>query len=181
MHSILTQNTTVFPPYHNIGKRDILIFPKFNNIEVLQNIRKQYDRLASCIAPHITLAFPFNHEMTDAVLIQKLTHLLQTQQPFHVTFQGVTFSKDGYIFLNCVKGCENIIELHSRIDQEILPFSHHTSQEYIPHITLGTTNSDTILPNFSDTFTTIIDTISVERIGEQEESILIRHIPLGRT
>ena len=45
--------------YINKGKRDILIFPKFDNIEEIQKIRKKYDELYSIIPPHITLAFPF--------------------------------------------------------------------------------------------------------------------------
>ena len=51
--------------YNNIGKRDILIFPKFNNMDIINNIRNKYDRLANLINPHITLAFPFKIEMSD--------------------------------------------------------------------------------------------------------------------
>ena len=32
--------------YINKGKRDILIFPKFKNIDKIQEIRKKYDELA---------------------------------------------------------------------------------------------------------------------------------------
>lgn len=45
--------------YINKGKRDILIFPQFTNIEKIENIRKQYDELYKILPPHITLAFPF--------------------------------------------------------------------------------------------------------------------------
>ena len=31
--------------YINKGKRDILIFPKFNNINKIQSIREKYDEL----------------------------------------------------------------------------------------------------------------------------------------
>ena len=31
--------------YTNEGKRDILIIPKFNNIETIQDVRKKYDEL----------------------------------------------------------------------------------------------------------------------------------------
>lgn len=41
--------------YINAGKRDILIFPKFKEIEKIQEIRNRYDELASIIPPHITL------------------------------------------------------------------------------------------------------------------------------
>ena len=51
--------------YINKGKRDILIFPKFDNVEIIQEIRKKYDELYSIIPPHITLAFPFNDDISN--------------------------------------------------------------------------------------------------------------------
>lgn len=32
---------------NNIGKRDILIFPKFDNMGIIDKIRKKYDRLSN--------------------------------------------------------------------------------------------------------------------------------------
>lgn len=49
----------------NIGKRDILIFPKFKNMGIIDDIRNRYDRLAYLVAPHLTLAFPFQDSMSD--------------------------------------------------------------------------------------------------------------------
>ena len=45
--------------YINKGKRDILIFPKFKNIDKIEEIRKKYDELTEILPAHITLAFPF--------------------------------------------------------------------------------------------------------------------------
>ena len=52
----------------NKGKRDILIFPKFDNIELIKNIRKKYDPLYSLIMPHITLVFPFSDNISNQEL-----------------------------------------------------------------------------------------------------------------
>ena len=41
--------------YNNIGKWDILIFPKFDNIDIINEVRNKYDRLANLVSPHITL------------------------------------------------------------------------------------------------------------------------------
>ena len=49
--------------YINRGKRDILIFPNFDNVEKIQEIRKKFDELYDLIPPHITIAFPFNSEI----------------------------------------------------------------------------------------------------------------------
>ena len=37
----------------NKGKRDVLIFPEFENISEIEKIRKQYDKLYGILPPHI--------------------------------------------------------------------------------------------------------------------------------
>ena len=64
--------------YNNIGKRDILIFPKFDNMNIIDKIRNKYDRLATLVRPHITLAFPFKDVISDDDLINKLSFLLNS-------------------------------------------------------------------------------------------------------
>ena len=61
--------------YNNIGKRDILIFPKFDNIDIINQVRNKYDRLANLVNPHITLVqadslkdfSDFNYEFTTVI------------------------------------------------------------------------------------------------------------------
>ena len=74
---------------NNTLQRDILIFPKFKNINKIQETRNKYDRLANLIAPHITLAFPFSHNMSNEELIRKLTNLLEDFSPFTIVFKGI--------------------------------------------------------------------------------------------
>ena len=54
--------------YINKGKRDILIFPNFDNIHEIQEIRKKYDELYSILPTHMTLAFLFKTEISQACL-----------------------------------------------------------------------------------------------------------------
>ena len=61
--------------YTNKGKRDILIIPKFNNINKIQIIRKKYDELFNVIVPHITLAFPFKNNISNEELKEKLLNI----------------------------------------------------------------------------------------------------------
>lgn len=49
-------------------RRSIIIFSKFEELQTIQDIRKKYDLLATCIAPHITIVFPFESN----ILIQQL-------------------------------------------------------------------------------------------------------------
>ena len=162
--------------YDNKGKRDILIFPKFNNLNLIQEIRNKYDRLASLVEPHITLAFPFKDEISNEELIFKLSKLLQGYDSFKVSFKGISISDDNYIFLNCIEGAEIIFELHDEIYEKILPNHLKKEIKYIPHITLGQTEDIKELENFEYEFTTLIDEISIEFIGDNEESIIIEKI-----
>ena len=164
--------------YDNKGKRDILIFPKFNNINLIQEIRDKYDRLANLVAPHITLAFPFKDDISNEELILKLSKLLQKYAPFTVSFKGVSISEDNYIFLNCIEGAEIIFELHDEIYEKILPNHFKKEIKYIPHITLGQAEDIKEFESFEYEFTTIINEISIEFIGDNEESIIIEKIKL---
>jgi 2'-5' RNA ligase len=165
----------------NKGKRDILIFPKFDNISKIQEIRNKYDELASLVSPHITVVFPFIDNMSDEELIEQLSTLLKERSSFCVTFKGISLSDDNYIFLNCTKGNDIIINLHDEIYKKILPNHLKKSIPYVPHITLGQFTDIDGLSYFDDyEFTTIIDEISVELIGDNEESIIIKNIKLKR-
>ena len=165
--------------YINKGKRDILIFPKLKNINKIQELRNKYDPLANLIAPHITIAFPFSDNISNEELIKKLTNLLKNFRPFTIVFKGISLSEDNYIFLNCMKGDQEIIELHNEIYKQILPSHLKKSIKYIPHITLGKANNIENIDSFDYEFKTIVDEISIELIGEHEESIIIKNIKLG--
>ncbi len=165
--------------YNSIGKRDILIFPKFDNMNIIDGIRNKYDRLANLVEPHITLAFPFKDKISNNDLINKLSSLLKNYHPFDVTFKGVSLSDDNYILLNCIKGDKEILKLHDDIYMGIIPHHLRKSIQYIPHITLGQADNLEDFPSFNHEFITTIDEVSIEFIGENEESIIIKNIKLG--
>lgn len=162
----------------NKGKRDILIFPKFDNLNKIQEIRYKYDRLANLVSPHITLVFPFSDEISDTELIEKLSGLLKEFSPFRVSFSGVSLSDDNYIFLNCVEGSDDIVRLHDEIYAKILPSHLNKFRRYVPHITLGQASDISEFRDFNDIFSCLIDMVSVELIGENEESIILGDIRL---
>lgn len=165
--------------YNNFGKRDILIFPKFDNMNIIDEIRNKYDRLANLVSPHITLAFPFKDEMNNEDLIAKLSVLLKNYSPFEVSFKGVSLSNDNYLLLNCIKGNSILIDLYDEIYKNIIPSHYKKAIKYIPHITLGEANDLKDFSSFDYEFTTIINEVSIEFIGEHEESIIIKNIKLG--
>ena len=163
-----------------ILKRDILIFPKFDNITLIEKVRKEHDNLYSILPPHITIVFPFVDNITNLDLFNKLSDILKDFECFDVTFSGVNLSDDNYIFLNCTKGKENIIKLHDLIYSSILPSHLNKNIPFIPHITLGPASDISFLKNFNYEFSTNISEISIEIIGENEESIIYKNIKLKK-
>ena len=173
--------------YINKGKRDILLFPKFSNIDKIEKVRKKYDELYGLIKPHITLAFPFNSEISNEELKESLKEHLKDVKKFKINMQGISLKKDerkdiNYIFLNFLNGKEEIIHIHNLIYEKVL--NKKIKFEYVPHITLGCIKDwekidkeilDEIL---NEKFETLVDKIYLEKIGENEESIIEGYIDL---
>lgn len=42
-----------------VSIRTIMIFPEFEEMEIIDEIREKYDPLARLVRPHITIVFPF--------------------------------------------------------------------------------------------------------------------------
>ena len=116
--------------------------------------------------------------MSNEELIDKLSILLKNYSPFEVTFKGVSLSDDNYILLNCIKGNSILVDLHNEIYEKLIPNHFKKSINYIPHITLGQADNLENFSNFNYEFTTTVDEVSIEFIGEHEESIIIGNIRL---
>ena len=167
--------------YVNEGKRDILIFPKFKNLNQLELIRRKYDELYKILPPHITLAFPFDLPISDAVLKDNLEKVFKKVKPFSIKMKNISFHKDEkldsyYMFLDFIEGAEKIIHLHNKIYNEVLETK--LSFPYTPHITLGNVNNP-IKIELNEEFETIVDEVVVEKIGPNEESNIIMIFKLG--
>ncbi|MEY8354341.1 2'-5' RNA ligase family protein [Lachnospiraceae bacterium 54-53] len=74
-----------------MNKRTIMIFPEFDNINIINSIRKKYDPLADFVLPHITLVFPFESNLTNEDLHAHLKRRLSDVHPFRIESEG--FSK----------------------------------------------------------------------------------------
>lgn len=161
--------------------RDIILFPKFKNENKIQDIRQECDELYNCINPHITIVFPFLDNISDVELVEKVKMAIKNEKVFNIEFSGISYSDDDYIFLNCIKGNEEINRLHDLIYEKVLK-KHLSDRKYIPHITLGQKNncSDyTKINNLTDVFECTIDAIYIEKIGLNQESIIIDKIYLN--
>lgn len=169
--------------YINKGKRDILIFPQFSNIEKIQNIRKKYDELADILPPHITLAYPFKSNLSNNEIKDKLKEILKERKSFRVKFKGISIYKDtkvnnNYIFLDIVDGYEEVMEIHKKIYNYVLKIDQ--PKIFVPHITLGSIKEENINIELNDEFECIVDKIYLESIGENEESNIEFEVFLNR-
>lgn len=162
--------------------RTIMIFPELENIGVINDIRKKYDPLADVVLPHITLVFPFNSELTNEELKLHLKESLKGIHPFKIELEGFSKQEDtygNYLFLNVVQGIEVIKNIHDMLYKDKLK-QFDAGRDYVPHMTVGKVSSRELLDKafddaskFNDKFSTVVKKISVEMIGEHEESIII--------
>lgn len=119
-------------------KRSIVIFPQFDSdTDLIQNIRQQYDPLADKIAPHITLVFPFESEISSDALRQHIENSLDGFKSFSLSLQGISQEEENYLFLNIIKGQEQIIKLHDLLYSGILKQFLSEKHQYKPHVTVG--------------------------------------------
>lgn len=165
-----------------MSSRTIMIFPNFKNMEAIDNIREKYDPLAKLVRPHITIVFPFEIEMSNDDLSHILDNRLKGIEPFEIELQGFSKCEDrfgNYLFLDVIKGAENISNIHNVLYSNEFN-ACDLGLQYIPHITVGKLSDvEELNKAYEDVkyirckFIAVINKISVEMIGENEESIII--------
>jgi len=62
-------------------KRTIMIFPEFDNMKFIDQLRQKYDPLANKVRPHITLVFPFESDMLKHEICEVLSNRLDAISP----------------------------------------------------------------------------------------------------
>ena len=161
-------------------KRAIILFPSFEQMHILQTIREQYDPLANCIAPHITLVFPFDSDIPTEDLRLHMNEALKGIKKFCVRLNGFTGDfRDGYLFLNVKQGNDAIVELHDRLYSGILERFLFRGITYCPHVTVGKLQQQAEFENaleqlrgVTDRFETEIAAVYVENIDDLEHSTI---------
>lgn len=161
-------------------KRAIILFPSFDNINIIKSIREKYDPLANCIAPHITIVFPFDSDISTDDLKWHFNKMLKGIKKFNVQLKDFTGDfRDGYLFLNVKKGNDNIIELHDKLYSGILESFLFRKVTYCPHLTVGRLHQQIEfekaldeLSCYDENFETVIDKIYIENIDIIEHSAI---------
>lgn len=162
--------------------RTIMIFPEFENMEIIDEIREKYDPLAQLVRPHITLVFPFENQMSNNDIANILAERLKNIHPFELVLNGVSKQEDrfgNYLFLDVKEGSAEICTIHNILYENEFR-THNLGLGYMPHMTVGKLQTVEELnaayenvKEINKEFKTVVNKISVEMIGEDEESIII--------
>ena len=121
----------------DLKKRAILIIPEFVNLFEIEEVRKQYDPLYAKIAPHITVVFPFESTMSHDEVLQHVKNATKHCRHFTLHMGGYTGYDNEYLFLNVIRGNDEIIDLHQRLYSGILEQYHEPLYTFLPHMTVG--------------------------------------------
>ncbi|KYH33268.1 hypothetical protein CLTEP_21610 [Clostridium tepidiprofundi DSM 19306] len=169
----------------NMNRRTIMVFPQFDNINIIDGIREKYDPLANHVRPHITLVFTFESNITSSEIKEHVEKVLTGMKPFRLTMGDIikidnTLGK--YLFLSLNEGIDDIkklsLKLYTGILEQYKP-EWLNENTFLPHMTLGNfTSRNELNKAFKDvetikeTFTTIVNKVSVEIIDENENSTI---------
>lgn len=158
-------------------ERTIMIFPKFSNMKVIDELRAKYDPLVDKVLPHVTLVFPFKSYLSTKEIEKWMDTALKDIRPFELELQGISKQEDrfgNYLFLDIIKGIDKVKEMHRRL-LSTTKFDY----PYHPHMTIGKLKTkhelDIVyneLKDMDSLFKTMIDRVSVEIIGEDDSSII---------
>lgn len=168
--------------------RCILIFAEFENVEKINELRKKYDPSAAKVAPHITLVFPFESNIELSKLKKHVEESIKGVRPFQMKLQGISGESKNYLFLNVIKGKDELTKLHDRLYTGILekykPEFLNTTK-FKPHLTIGKIDDNEEFiralkdtKSFNEVFRMEANKITVEIIGENQESIIESEINL---
>lgn len=167
--------------FNNTNKRDVLIMVDFPNINMIKEIQEKYYDIADKIEPHIAVTFPFESDMSDEELYERLCKVLERYRPFKITCHGVStpVGESDYRFLNITENKDIIKSMSDDIYKNIIPgeLEYRDRYNYDPHISLANMPLGEEI-NLDETFEMIVDSIYVERIGSNDESIKLYDIGL---
>ncbi|HDR4423471.1 TPA: 2'-5' RNA ligase family protein [Bacillus cereus] len=168
--------------------RTILLFLNEMSINEIEDIRKKHDPLFGLIPPHITVIFPFESSISNDELKLHILKLSKGIQEIEIKFANQITDEGEYLFLRVEKGKEQIEELHDMLYTGPLIQFLKEDITYIPHVTVGRKECAELaaevakeIHSFPEKLQCVVDRISVERIGENGESIIEFEVPLQKS
>lgn len=171
-----------------MNRRSIVIFPAFANMAAIDQMRARYDPLAGKIRPHVTLAFPFESDLSARDLHAEVARSVDNVPPFRMTLAGFTAEEGGYLFLNVREGAERVRLLHDRLYAGALAPFLNSAIAYRPHVTVGRLPDAAALASalaqtesVREEFACTVDAVAVEEVLGDETSRVVGEVGLAKT
>ena len=117
-------------------QRAIVAFPE-PPLAAVEVFRVVHDPLATRLAAHVTLVFPFASAATDLQLVAHLRRVCRRWPHLPLTLAGVGAYAARWVHLRVTRGAEALIELHDRLYRGVLSPYLRREFSYEPHVTIG--------------------------------------------
>ena len=124
-------------------KRVVFVEPQIEDSEEIFNIFRKYNPDSSFVNPHICLVFPFESNLKTSVIQSLISNIFSKYSNFYIRLSGLSVSyeeNNNFLFLNVIDGF-NILKQMSYEIYNSLGDNAKFRGEYIPHITIGKSNS----------------------------------------
>jgi len=166
--------------------RSVLIFPRFSADCPVNEVRRLFDPAYATIRPHLTLVFPFLSAYPAKDIQSAVVSCTAGVQPFSLTLSDVVV-KNTFLFMLPAEGRDKVADLfHALYSGIFAPYLPPVleREEFIPHMTVGTCTAENAgerlaaVRTMLGTYTVLIDTVSVEIIGDDNRSIIESEITL---
>jgi 2'-5' RNA ligase len=166
--------------------RSVLLIPRFSDSAGIEQVRREFDPAYEKVKPHITLVFPFSSVFTSMQVRDAVVSCMAGISPFCLTLSDVIV-KGSFLFLLPVEGKDIVIKMFRSLYNGLFsPYIPHIllQEEFIPHMTIGTCTEESAQVRLAAArsmlgkYTAFIDTVSVEIIGDNSQSIIESEIPL---
>ena len=170
-----------------IPKRVVVAFPRIEDAaewNQILSVRDRFDPLAGKVAPHLTLASPFEDSRSDLALEQHLRTALADVHGFAVTLRGVTVHEGEYLFLNVKRGNDALVLLHDTLYAEVLAAHRVRTHTFVPHVTIGRLSGKDLpvaldaTSGLTSTIQATVGSVSVYRVEADGTRPVLFELPL---
>ena len=119
-----------------LPQRAIVAFPD-PAPSTLERFRAVHDPLASRLAAHVTLVFPFASGLSDLQLLAHMRRVVRRWPVLPVTLAGIGAYHAEWVHVRVTRGAEAVAELHDRLYRGALAPFLRREFAYEPHVTIG--------------------------------------------
>ena len=115
----------------------VVAFPVLDHTDSVEAVRRRFDPLATLLAAHVTLVFPFPLGFEEALLADHVRRAVERVPAFRFDLTDLSTETGGYLFLNVGAGADRFHGLHERLYSGPLARHRSLAHDYRPHVTVG--------------------------------------------